>query len=609
MLNQHTILLFIIIQSIAGFSPVMAQYSINIEQAQVKSALKETRVLEQFDSEIKFSQYGGCLEKRVEETGFFSMKKVDGAWYLVDPDGYLYYSVGINSVVKGGEFVLPDSLYAISSNTMGSWSDETINEGELKMAYTPRFNMMLTYKNTTQRTKNLYNDGIIPVFDPGFENMCNQIASASISPLKNDPYILGHFSDNELPIYDNTTYGYLLDRFLKIADKNDPNYLAANNWMLGRKGENYYIAATDREEFHGYVMGTYYRIVNTAIKKYDPNHLYLGSRLHGGAKDKPSIFREAGKYVDVISINVYNVWTPEKEAMDMWANESGKPFLVTEFYAKAEDTGMPNTDGAGWLVKTQEDRARFFENFTLGLLTHPGSVGFHYFKYIDKDTYNTGLVDLNFNWYAPLKNSFYKIGKNIYQLRNFMMNGFVADGVATIFSGKDYGRKARLLAEKHYTAIDLDNKNISGSSIVSIKIKPGYQMVLYSGNSFDGDSSIITGNVTSIEDLGLSFQINSLKVLPFNSSTGFYQGFLDERQIDVFPNPFNNFLEIKMAEVQQPLELLIYNGVGRIVGTYLLTDVSQKIDTQAFPSGIFTLSITDNGNIQFKKVLKMKDIN
>lgn len=38
---------------------------------------------------------------------------------------------------------------------------------------------------------------------------------------------------------------------------------------------------------------------------------------------------------------------------DVWAN---KPFIITEFYTKAEDSGLTNVTGAGWKVRTQKDR-------------------------------------------------------------------------------------------------------------------------------------------------------------------------------------------------------------------------------------------------------------
>jgi hypothetical protein len=46
---------------------------------------------------------------------------------------------------------------------------------------------------------------------------------------------------------------------------------------------------------------------------------------------------------------------------------------------------LANITGAGWTVRTQKDRGRFYQNYTLGLLKQPGCVGWHWFKYMDND--------------------------------------------------------------------------------------------------------------------------------------------------------------------------------------------------------------------------------
>ncbi len=408
-------LLFVIFtyQSAAQFSFITGTANTS------KNGQKQVRLLNEVATVAKLSQYGGNLNAKTNATGYFQIKKINDVWYLTDPEGYLFFTVGVNSVEKGGGMELPGILWNIGANTLGCWSDETINDDtNKKMPYCPRWNFMSTYKNNNQRTKDLFAKGIIPVFDPGYIDFCDGHAQ-QLAAKKDDLFLLGHFSDNELPIYDNTTYGNLLDRFLAISDKSDPNYLAAKNWIVNRKGQNYSISEEDRELFHGFVTGTYYKITSEAIKRHDPNHLYLGSRLHGAAKRMPSIFAEAGKYVDIISINIYGTWTPSTKEMDMWS-AGNKPFFVTEFYAKAEDSRLGNATGAGWLVPTQEDRAKFFENFTLALIEHPRCVGYHYFRYIDNNDSNKGLLDVNYQWWEPMKNSFYKIARDIYALREFL---------------------------------------------------------------------------------------------------------------------------------------------------------------------------------------------
>ncbi len=50
-----------------------------------------------------YNKWGANSKKRLTQgTGFFATKKVEGRWYLVDPDGYAFFSNGVCSVGLGG---------------------------------------------------------------------------------------------------------------------------------------------------------------------------------------------------------------------------------------------------------------------------------------------------------------------------------------------------------------------------------------------------------------------------------------------------------------------------------------------------------------------------
>ena len=130
-------------------------------------------------------------------------------------------------------------------------------------------------------------------------------------------------------------------------------------------------------------------------------------------------------------MNYYSAWTPAPDRLAMWEHESGKPCLITEWYAKGMDApGLANTTGAGWTVKTQADRGRFYENFTLGLLESRVCVGWHWFKYIDNDPTDTradpsntdsnkGVVSNRYEPYADLLASMRRINERAYGLVEF----------------------------------------------------------------------------------------------------------------------------------------------------------------------------------------------
>ena len=42
-----------------------------------------------------WSKYGGCLDMPFKKTGFFHLEKTKSRWWLVDPDGYRFFSHGV----------------------------------------------------------------------------------------------------------------------------------------------------------------------------------------------------------------------------------------------------------------------------------------------------------------------------------------------------------------------------------------------------------------------------------------------------------------------------------------------------------------------------------
>jgi hypothetical protein len=271
-----------------------------------------------------------------------------------------------------------------------------------------------------------YPNDCIFVFDPEFEEFCDDYAK-QLSQTKDDPWLLGHFSDNEMPFKREA-----INNYLKLPDQ-DPGHQAALAWLQARHGQQATpkdITDQDKMDFLAFVTDRYFRIVSTAIKKYDPNHLFLGSRFHAEELNYPAVFKAAGAYVDVLGINYYRTWTPSQENMAMWSRESGRPILITEWYVKGVDSGMPNHSGAGWIVKTQADRGQFYQNFTLGLLESKVCVGWQWFKYADNDPEdlktdpsnrdsNKGIVSFRYEPYTALLEGMKSLNDRVYALADY----------------------------------------------------------------------------------------------------------------------------------------------------------------------------------------------
>ncbi len=399
--------------------------------------------------------YGGDSSRKAEARGVFYAKKAGRRWWLVDPEGHLFLHVAVCSATPargsdraseafGKKFGTEEKwaadttalLWANGFNGTGAWSRDLLVQGApRRLAYTPIWNFMSAYGKkrggTFQKPGHTgYPKDAIFVFDPEFEAFAMEHAKP-LAALKDDPWLLGHFSDNEMPLYRRT-----LDNFLSLPPE-DHGFKAARAWLDGRRGKDAdrkAVTDDDREAFLGVVIDRYFSIVAKAIRVHDPNHLYLGSRFHSDEKNIAAAFEAAGRHLDVVSVNLYGAWTPDAKRLEDWVRWSGKPFMITEFYAKGEDSGMKNTTGAGWLVKTQGERGLFYQNFVLGLLESGGCVGWHHFKYQDNDPENLktdpsnrdsnkGIVTAYFDEYPEFLKPMRELNRNVYGLAAWMDGG------------------------------------------------------------------------------------------------------------------------------------------------------------------------------------------
>ena len=396
------------------------------------------------------TRYGGLAAHLLPVTGFFYATNFDGRWWLVDPVGGRFLNQAVVAVspqrspgsqpefaakfgsVTNWAIETTAFLSDLGFNGLGAWSDTTNLEAVPQpLPYTRIWNFMSAYGRQrggiySQPGHTGYPNDCIFVFDPGFASFCDDYAK-QLSAGKTDPNLLGHFSDNELPFKPG-----MLAKYLALP-ANDSGAQAARAWLRARHGpaaNGHSITERDDRDFLGLVVARYYQIVSAAIKKYDPNHLFLGSRFHGQALAVPEIFRAAGPFVDVVSVNYYNAWSPDFARLAAWEHEAHKPILVTEFYVKAEDSGLENVGGAGWLVKSQRERGEFYENFTLGLVQSKVCVGWQWFKYIDNDPADTksdpsnrdankGLLNMRYEPYAPLLASMKAINERAYALAEY----------------------------------------------------------------------------------------------------------------------------------------------------------------------------------------------
>jgi len=398
--------------------------------------------------------YGGLVGDNVyPATGFFYTKKVGERWWIITPDGNPFIHIGVCTVAPASSvnaksefqkvFVTTQAWaeYTVTMlqqngfNGLGSWSNYSyLRRVDTPLAYTynwafmARFAKKLKLSITQPGHTGFPNDAIL-LFHPGFELFCDELVRENIKLFDADPYLLGYFTDNELPAPVK-----MLDGYLALDSSNPdfkPQYDAAWTWLRERKGKQDVslqdINPEDRTEFMGYIYGKYFEIVTRVIRKYDSKHMIVGARFHTNNKRNPKVFELSGKYLDAISVNYYGRWEPDVTQLRTWESWGGKPVIISEFYVKGGDSGLGNVDGAGWIVPTQDERGIFYQNFVLKLLESKVCVGWHWFRYIDNDPEdpkapvgsrdsNKGIVDIKYQEYIPLLGRMAQVNRNVYNL-------------------------------------------------------------------------------------------------------------------------------------------------------------------------------------------------
>lgn len=415
----------------------------------------------------KLDKYGGIMVESLKQkaTGFFYAEKIGERWWIIDPLGYPYIAVGLSDIHYSqlGSKLQKENALKIYGD-YDSWALATTkqvrDEFNFNSTFRPVDNMMNVdnglpfsapaananstvlkkYGNT--RGVTLYGMGrtrfteknTMPVFDPDFVTFVDGWAKENITFADSD-MLIGYMSDNELPIDVD-----MLDRSLSVNYHKEVNwytYACAWTWLINMTGKK--APSTDditdelRDLYRGFVYDRYYSVVTPAIKKYDPNHMYLGTRYLTDSVKSEWIYRFTALYVDCFTLNWYSDWEPNADYLYALARNCDRPFIVSEFYTKAGDSGLGNSSGGGWYVETQTDRADFYDTFTIRMLETDNCVGWQWLQYMDNDPNsgtsdsssvdsNKGLYTSDFKPYTELAERMAKLNENVYNIIDYFAN-------------------------------------------------------------------------------------------------------------------------------------------------------------------------------------------
>ena len=420
----------------------------------------------------EWSIYGGWKQLQFKAKGFFYTHHDGKRWWLVDPEGYAFISAGIDcirtsepGVLEGQEELfswLPpqnDSLFAqaysssrnlkmvdfLRSNMMrvygNEWKQkwEEISAGLLKqwrvntvanwsdndMARNQKVPYVLNMSGFPTTPVKLYRD-FPDVYDPAY-NVAAQRYAEQLRPIKDDPYLIGYFLQNEphwafgdnnlaFEMFAVPTSSFTKKEMINWLQKKYGNIQAFNSaWKQSMQDFSAIESFTMRDrpsdaawddctEFSGLMVDRYVEIACNEVKKVDPNHLNLGMRYAWISSD---LCYRAGAWFDVFSINGYsNPGPPETAEV---ARRSGKPVIIGEWhFGSAMDRGLPATGIQG--AESQQARGEAYRYYFENGVARPELIGVHWFQWNDQpvfgrfdgENYNIGFLDICMQPYNEL---------------------------------------------------------------------------------------------------------------------------------------------------------------------------------------------------------------
>jgi hypothetical protein len=297
-------------------------------------------------------------------------------------------------------------LAAWGFNTLGNWSDEAVARGH-GLAYTRPINIAGDYANVA--TGYDWWGRMPDPFDPRFAAAADRAVGAATRGVRDDPWLLGYFADNELAWAAPGPQGRWAlalgtlrgepqspakQAFLAMLERKYGDALRLGvAWGIGitrwealepagfqapLPSEAHPAIAEDYRAWLRAYADRYFRTVAQALRRHDPHHLFLGGRF---AVRTPEAVAACAQWCDVLSINVYA--DLPQHGMDLAAlHRLDKPVLVSEFSFGSTDRGP---FGAGPVpVWNEAQRGEAYARFLAAAAADPAIVGAHWFQYADQ---------------------------------------------------------------------------------------------------------------------------------------------------------------------------------------------------------------------------------
>ena len=401
----------------------------------------------------------------IAATGFFRVADVDGHPGIVAPDGTPRFVFGCCWVHPRGSFshALGHSPYGRFCETnypsREAWAEETLGRlrswgfnnlgaasdaelcGRQGLSHVATLRLGQDFaKGNPDRSILSYGNApgtALPnVFNPDWSAFCEARAEELCASVRDDPSLLGWFLDNELAwgARKGQPATGLYEAVAALPSEHSARK-ALDDFLARQTATNsslFTLHSSLKLAFLRHYARTYFETACAAVRRHDPNHLILGCRFAGLENAHPVVWEEAGRFCDVVSVNVYpwadldrgvildaKCGVPVAERFREYGGYARKPLFVSEWSFPALDTGRKCLVGAGQRVQTQEERAEAAALFLRTMRDNPHIVGCDWFMWCDRpaagsskwnpEDCNYGLVNEAGVPYAELVSLFARI--------------------------------------------------------------------------------------------------------------------------------------------------------------------------------------------------------
>ena len=309
-------------------------------------------------------------------------------------------------------------------------------------------------------------DNFLDVFAGEFARRCDRLASDLAAPARDDPFLLGYamtdcpllteedcrerpdviggarrksrigwprrlrnlgsqapgklaYVETMRDIYRgeirdfNATYGTRFDSFGALA--------AAVGWRprtdLSNGNES-----RDNVAFLQRVVAQYYRTAREAVRRHDPNHMFIGDKLNANTDALDTVLPVTSRFTDIVFYQMYARYEVQRPGLDRWSRLVDKPFVNGDSAFTMITPTMPRPYGP--VADSIEQRADWTVEFFRSAFARPEFVGWHYCGLIDasnlvprkQDRQHSGLLDGYGKPYPLLKEALAECAGGMYRL-------------------------------------------------------------------------------------------------------------------------------------------------------------------------------------------------